>query len=124
MHGDPGEIIGHHLALARMDTSADLEPESARADADRQRAPNRSGRAIERRQHAIARPLHQPTAEVRKLSLDHTLVLPEQLPPSAIPKLSCTVCRSNDVVEENCRQDSVTDRGRGPSRDELLRSEE
>src|SRR3954470_3462762 len=58
VHGHAADVVSHHLDLAGVQTGANVEAERLHSLGRRRRAADRSGRAVERRQEAIAHRLH------------------------------------------------------------------
>src|SRR5439155_1333251 len=64
----PADVVAVELALTRMHAGADLEAQGPHAVLDRAGALDRPGRAVERRQEAVAQGLDLPAAKAAELA--------------------------------------------------------
>jgi len=107
MDGDAPDVGAIELDLARVETGSDVEPEVANGGADRLRAADRSRRAVEDRQQAIAcRDDLASTEPVELLACDGVVPI-EQLLPRVITERPGSFGGADDVREEHRREHSL-----------------
>ncbi len=82
VHRDAADLAIDPLALARVQSGANLDTQLAHSLSDRVRAPNRTRRAVERREEAVARGIQLGAAEAHELAADEPMVRLDQLPPA------------------------------------------
>src|SRR5688572_3777161 len=87
-----------------MQTCPYLEAQVASSISDRLGAADRPGGAVERRQEPVAGRIDLAAPETPQLSSDQLVVLREQLFPRGVPKLGGSLCRSDNVGEEDGRE--------------------
>ena len=104
MDGQPGDVVRQDLDLADVDAGPDLEPELPDAVADRDRAADRAGRAVERREEPVADDLDLVAAEPLELATDDAVVVGEQGLPADVAELGRPLGRADDVGEQDGRQ--------------------
>src|SRR5215471_19200370 len=107
MHGDTAHFPLYHLALARMQARADLDPESSDALRDRSRAAHGTRGAIEASEESVPGDVELRAVEASELAADERVMALEQLPPRTIAKLDSLRSRADDVSEENRGEDTV-----------------
>src|SRR4029077_6525058 len=73
VHGDPGEARGRHLALARVHTRANLDPERPHCRSNGLRAPDRPRGSVESGHEAVAGGVYLDTAMDRELTPDDSV---------------------------------------------------
>ena len=107
MHRDAVHIIVGHLHLTGMQSGANRQAEILHRVADRTRAVDRPRRAVECRQNAVTRRLHDNSARGGDMPLDHAVVGGEGCRPRLVAELRCALGGSDDVGEQHGRQDPV-----------------
>src|SRR5205085_6553659 len=85
--GDAAHLAVRELALAGVESCAQLEPEAPHAVADRAGGADRPRRPVEGGEEAVAGGVDLPSAVARELAADGNLVRLEQLAPAAIAEL-------------------------------------
>src|SRR5579862_6273026 len=84
MHGDTADIVADQLALACMESAADLESQRTQSLAHRAGASYRAVRSVEGSEQAVARRVHLAAAENGQLLAHRVVIVSEQLAPSLI----------------------------------------
>src|SRR6266511_3454042 len=87
MHGDPSDLAVHDLALARVEPSANLQPEVSHGVTDRACAPDRARRPVEAGEEAISCRVDLAARKPDQLPPNALVVLLEELPPPPVAKL-------------------------------------
>src|SRR3954467_9255495 len=88
VHSDATDIAPDELALPGVEPGPDGQPEQAGDRvADGACAPDRSGRAVECREKAVADALDLPAPEAVQLVPDHRVVALQQVPPPPVAQL-------------------------------------
>src|SRR5581483_1868225 len=82
VHGDAAQLVAEPLALARMDTGADVDAEDAARVLDRAGAPDGAGGPVERGHEAVAGAVDLLAAEALELAADVGVVALEELAPA------------------------------------------
>ncbi len=101
MHGDPADVVAADLALAGVQSGADLDAEGVHCVANCHGAADRSLRAVERREEAVARGVHLTAAEAVSCDADDGVVRIEQGVPVAVAHLGGPPRRILDVGEKH-----------------------
>src|SRR6266508_155260 len=104
---DPTHLAIELLALARVQTSANLEAKVAHRVDDRVSAADRSCWTIEGGEEPVAGGVELTAAEAGELPTHTRVVLREQLAPAAVAELGQLRRRADDVGEEHRRQHSL-----------------
>jgi hypothetical protein len=86
VHRDPGDVVVLEFDLAAMKTRPDLEAEAVDTVADRTRAADSAGGAVEGGQYPVAGGLDEPTAAALDLLLDEGVVAVEEVVPGPVPQ--------------------------------------
>src|SRR4029453_5197688 len=79
MDADPADVLVADLDLPRVDRRTDLESDVAQGVGEGERAAERGGGGVERRQDPVARGIHEPATEAIDLPAGN-LVVPIQQP--------------------------------------------
>src|SRR6187455_1937208 len=101
------------LALTRVHTDPNVEPEAANPLDDGLAAPNRARRPVEPREEPIARGVHLETPKASELPPNDLVVPGDEVPPGAVSQLRRTLGRAHQIGKE--------DRGENGIRHMLLR---
>jgi len=96
----PAKIVTHHLALARVNTGADLDTKRLRRIDDGSAAANRAGRSVEARKEAVAGRVDLAATMAFELLAHGEAMMLEKLLPSAIAHRDGPLGRANDVGEQ------------------------
>jgi hypothetical protein len=106
VHADTTDVVPADLALAGVQPGAHLNAERLHRVTDRHRAADRSLRAVEHRQEAVARCVHLAAPKPSQLRLNDGVVRVEQGMPVTVAHLRRPARRVHDVGEK--------DRGENP----------
>ena len=87
VHADPADVVAADLALTGVQPRPHLDAERLHRVADRHRAADRSLRAVEHREEAVARCVHLAAAKARELRPDDGVVRVEQCVPVTVADL-------------------------------------
>ena len=120
MHRDARHVVPPPLDLSRVHADADVDAELAQGVADRDRTLHGPGRAVEDREHPVARPLDQAPAEAGQLAVDRPVVLLEAGRPGPVAERGGLLGRADDVGEEDRGQEAVAGGHLPGARQELL----
>ena len=101
VHGDPADVVAADLALAGVQPGAHLDAERLHRVANRHRAADRSLRAVEHRQEAVARRVHLAAPKAGELRPDDGVVRIEQRMPVTVADLRRPTRRVHDVGEQH-----------------------
>jgi hypothetical protein len=96
VHRDAAELAVDPLALPGANSRADLDAERAHRIADRTRAADRSGRAVEGREEAVAGGVDFVAAEPRELAPNLGMVRLQEVAPGAVSQLGRSGGRADD----------------------------
>src|SRR3954447_11336725 len=99
--GDATHVVAAYFAFAGVQAGPDLEPEWLYRVANRDRAPDRSLRPVERGEKAVARGAHLATAVAHQLGSDHRIVCVQQRTPVPVAHLRGSTRRIDDVREQH-----------------------
>ena len=121
---DPADVLVQDLDLTCVDGCADLQPELADRIHETERTSERARRGVERRQHAVARRLHDAAMEPLHLRPDRPIVAVQELPPFAVAQGRGLPGGIHDVGEQDGRQDAIHVLGSIQRADLLLRPRE
>ena len=84
MDADPTDVVVADLDLPRVDRRTDLEPDVAQRVGECERATERPGRGVERRQDPVAGGLHEPATEALNLPAGDLVVSIQQATPPLV----------------------------------------
>src|SRR5206468_3485570 len=101
------DLVLHELALAGMEAGPYVQAELIEALADRTRARNRPGRAVEGGEEAIAGRVHLIAAKAAELDANSLVVVLQQLAPRAVAELGRPGRRADDVGEKHGGEHAV-----------------
>src|SRR6516164_10748993 len=107
VHGDSADILAAKLDLTSMETASDLDAERPYLLGDRRGAAHGASGSVEGCEKAVAEALDRAPAKARDLLPRPLVVEIENLPPSAVAEFDEPSCRTDDVSEENCRQNPI-----------------
>ena len=98
---DPADVVAADLALAGVQPGAHLDAERLHRVADRHGAADRSLRAVEHREEAVARRVHLAAPKAGELGPDDGVVRIEQRMPVTVTDLRGPARRVHDVGEQH-----------------------
>jgi hypothetical protein len=101
VYGDTTDVITANLALAGVQPGPHLDAERLDCVANRHGAADRSLRAVEHREEAIARRVHLAAPKASELRSDDGVMRVKQGVPVAVADLRCSARRVHDVGEED-----------------------
>src|SRR5207244_6956498 len=104
---DPPNRSVCELDLAGVDSGSHFEAERPDALRDRSCAAEGSGRSVEGREEAVACSIDFASAKALQLTSNERVVLFEQIVPAPVTELARALGRTDDVGEEDRRQDAV-----------------
>jgi hypothetical protein len=107
MHCDAADLVADQLALAGVKSSADVDAEVANVVAHRESATDRARGPIESSQEAVSGGVHLAAAKALELPPHQLVVSSDEVVPVVIAEPRGSLGRSDDVGEENRRQDSI-----------------
>src|SRR5439155_14615863 len=107
VNGDAARFAVNELALAAVQPSAYVQVEGADGLLDREGAVDSPCRAVEGGEEAVADGVHFLAAVAPQLRADGLVMLLQQLAPGAVAQLGRPRGGTNDVREENRREDPV-----------------
>ena len=107
MNGDAAEVIAENLEFSGVNARPHPETDAVHGGADRLRAADRPGRAVEGRKRSVARPIDLPPSKVLKLVANDVVMAPDERPPFGIADLCSPSCRVDDVRKQHRREDPV-----------------
>src|SRR5580765_3903970 len=81
---EAGDLLADELALARVHSGADFEPDAAERACDCLRAADCSNRPVEAREESVACGIDLPSAETDQLAADECVVPFDKLAPAGI----------------------------------------
>ena len=105
--GDSGDLAVGELDLARVEPRSHGEVEWAHALDDRLRAADRSGRAVEGGEEAVARGVDLTTVEASELAADRGVMLFDEVPPASVADLHRALRRTDEIGEEHRRERTI-----------------
>src|SRR5215470_15717501 len=117
---DPCDLPLVELALPRVNSCPELEPDRLHRGENPLRAPDRPCRPVERCEEPIAGRVALDSPIAGQLPAHECVVTLEEVPPGAISQLSRAIGRAHDVREEHRRQHRVRHDDRPVARDERL----
>src|SRR6266849_1073561 len=121
VHGDPGDLLAHQLALTRVDAGAHVEAELvSHARDDGRRAPDRPRRPVEARHEAVARGVDLDAAVVHELAAHELVMAREELAPPLVAEPHRGLGRAHEIGEDDRCEHTVGYMGRPHTGQELL----
>src|SRR5205807_8938792 len=97
VHGDAADLLLKQLALAGVQTRADVDSELAHPVADRKRGAHRPRGTVEAREEPVARRIDLASAKPLQLATDSIVVRFDQLMPAAVAQSTRALRRAADV---------------------------
>ncbi len=121
MHRDAARLLAARtFDLASVHARAHLEAELTQRVADLERAADRARRPVKERQEAITGRINFLAAKALEFAPHLRVMLLEQLAPGAVAKLAHPLGRADEVGDEDRGEDSLRERRRPHTRQELL----
>jgi hypothetical protein len=100
MHRNATKIFTHHFTLSGVDASPNMDAELFNRIGGRLAAANCARRTVKGRQKAVAHRIDFSTAMQPKLLANNQVMLIEEVPPCAVPKLDHSRRCANDIREK------------------------
>src|SRR5262249_43982075 len=104
---DAADLRSYDLALARVQSGPDVEPELPHPRADLAGGPDAAGRSVESRKKAVARGVDLAAAKARQLPADQAVMGVEPFSPAAVAQLGGAVGGIDDVGKQHGREDAI-----------------
>lgn len=104
---NPREIVTSTVALAGMNPGAHLNSQRSDSVTHRSSTADRPRRTFEHSEETIAERLDRPTPVALDLDADDLVVAFDQCPPALVSHLGGSLCRGDDVGEQDRRQGTI-----------------
>src|SRR5215218_4420321 len=105
--GESADVVADRLALARVQTRAQLDAQIAHCVAQLERTADRPRRPVERCEEGVAERLHRASAVARELRTAELVVTREQLTPGTNAEARSRLGRTDDVGEHDGRKHAI-----------------
>jgi hypothetical protein len=99
VHRDADQLAADFLTFARVNPCPDVQADPAQVLADRHRAPDGAGCAVEGDEEAVTSGVNLAAAKAADLVTDDRVVFGQQLAPAVVAELSRPLGRADDVGE-------------------------